>query len=123
MNNKWFLQDAIKLCKKLELIAPAFGGHVALTGGCLYKNGPRKDLDILIYRSTDEDPFDWDGFFGALERHGFQRKEDYGFCKKAWYFPEGEAGPLMCIDFLDPFGEGGYSQSDSNEIKIDGGNA
>lgn len=45
----WTQQEAIDLCIKLESIAPKYGYHVALTGGCLYKDGPRKDLDIVFY--------------------------------------------------------------------------
>lgn len=34
----------------VEQICVDFGYHVALTGGCLYKQGDRKDIDILFYR-------------------------------------------------------------------------
>ena len=46
----WDLVSAVDLCKQVESIAPDYGCHVALTGGCLYKEGPRKDLDLLFYR-------------------------------------------------------------------------
>lgn len=90
---------AIELCMHLEDIAPEFGGHVALTGGCLYKHGERKDVDIMIYRSTDEPPFRWDAFFKrAKEVLGIELVHDFGFCKKA------RMGEIT-IDFFDPFGE------------------
>lgn len=46
----WTQEEAIQLCRLLEALAPTFGCHVALTGGCLYKDGERKDCDILLYR-------------------------------------------------------------------------
>lgn len=46
----WTTHTAIELCIKLEMIAPKHGLHVALTGGCLYKTGARKDVDIILYR-------------------------------------------------------------------------
>lgn len=44
----WTQREAIDLCIKLERIAPAFGAHVALTGGLLYKSGQRKDCDFNV---------------------------------------------------------------------------
>src|SRR3546814_15766415 len=46
----WTLDDAVALCRKIEKIAPEYGAHVALTGGTLYKDGPRKDVDLLFYQ-------------------------------------------------------------------------
>lgn len=46
----WTQQDAIAWCRRAEQIAPAIGFHVALTGVCLYKEGTRKDLDVVFYR-------------------------------------------------------------------------
>ena len=59
----------------IESIAPKFGAHVALTGGCLYKDGERKDLDTV-------------GFNIMLT-------QDFGWCKKAVFFDKK-------IDFLFP---------------------
>ncbi len=42
----WTQEEAIELCRIIEDICPQAGCHVALTGGCLYKDGERKDLDI-----------------------------------------------------------------------------
>lgn len=57
----WTQSQAIELCIAIESIAPRFGYHVALTGGCLYKSASlvegirRKDLDLIFYcvRSYD----------------------------------------------------------------------
>lgn len=40
---------AIRLCRWLEPIVSRYGFHVGLTGGCLYADGNRKDIDIIIY--------------------------------------------------------------------------
>ena len=45
----WTQQEAIELCVRLEPVASAHRCHVALTGGLLYKEAPRKDCDIIVY--------------------------------------------------------------------------
>jgi hypothetical protein len=45
----WRLHDCVALCRLLEPIASQCGAHVGLTGGNLYKDGPRKDCDIVVY--------------------------------------------------------------------------
>lgn len=51
MKPMWTLEEAIDLAKKVEAICPSFGYHVALTGGLLYKEGPRKDCDLVFYQT------------------------------------------------------------------------
>lgn len=46
----WTREYAIDACHVLEQALAPLGMHVALTGGCLYKEGPRKDLDVILYR-------------------------------------------------------------------------
>lgn len=43
------MKAAIILCRTLEPLFQKFGYHVGLTGGCLYKEGERKDVDIIVY--------------------------------------------------------------------------
>ena len=101
--SKWSTDQAISWCIELERIAKKHGGHVALTGGTLYGQGLRKDLDIVIYRSADEPKFNWDEFFAEVELFlGITRGTDFGYCKKA----KTEDG--LDIDFFDPFEEGEY---------------
>lgn len=50
MTTDWTQAEAVALCKIIERVAPHAGCHVALTGGCLYKDGVRKDLDLIFYR-------------------------------------------------------------------------
>lgn len=97
----WTQQEAIEICKLLEEIVPSCGGHVALTGGCLYKEGPRKDLDILIYRIRHERCFNWKEFFKKVAIYGIILVYDFGWCKKAMFHGRS-------IDFLDPEASGEY---------------
>lgn len=46
----WDQEEAIAFCTAVEEICPYYGCHVAMTGGVLYKQGPRKDLDLVFYR-------------------------------------------------------------------------
>ena len=47
---EWLTQvSARNLCVKIEAMCVPHGFHVALTGGCLYKTGLRKDIDLVFY--------------------------------------------------------------------------
>jgi len=78
----WSREEAISLCCEIEAIAPAFGCHVALTGGTLYKGGLRKDADVLFYRIRQEPMIDKGGLLLALEKIGFLLGGDHGFVVK-----------------------------------------
>lgn len=91
----WIQKEAIIFCRELEEIAPKFGAHIALTGGCLYKDGMRKDCDIIVYRIRQVDAIDRAGLFDALATIGVKVKNDYGFCVKAKY-------GTWAVDFLFP---------------------
>ncbi len=82
---KWTQEQAIELCRKIEVLAPKYGCHVALTGGTLYHFGERKDADILFYRIRQVDEIDVDGLMGALGTIGVIPGEDFGWCHKATY--------------------------------------
>ena len=75
------LADGVELCRMIEEFCPQFGFHVALTGGCLYKDGDRKDIDILFYsvRQTDADR---DGLTAAMITHGVKLIRAYGWMTK-----------------------------------------
>jgi hypothetical protein len=62
----WNTNEAIELCKRLEPIAAQFKCHVALTGGLLYKDGPRKDCDIIVYKEKFDVLLDRDGLLAAF---------------------------------------------------------
>ena len=94
----WTTEKAIEMCVALEAVVPQFGCHVALTGGTLYKQGPRKDCDVLFYRIRQRKCIEMDGMWAALLKVGFQKLSGFGWCYKATYrgypvdcfFPEGE---------------------------------
>ncbi len=73
MKDLWTRDEAIQLCRAIEDICPAYGCHVALTGGLLYRAGDRKDADILFYRIRQVEAIDGEGLFGALARIGVER--------------------------------------------------
>jgi hypothetical protein len=100
----WFQEEAINLCCMLEAVAPKYGCHVALTGGLLYKEGQRKDADVVIYRHRQCPKIDFDGLFANWESMGVRRTKDEpagSFVIKAQW--EGKS-----IDFLIPEAEGFY---------------
>ncbi len=100
---KWTQAEAIALCREIEAICPPFGCHVALTGGLLYKDGPRKDCDLLFYRIRQVEEIDEDGLFGALSAIGVEKASGFGWCHKATYqgkqidcfFPEEQGGEYV----------------------------
>ena len=113
--SEWNQEKAVELCRKLEDFAPNYGCHVALTGGCLYKDGARKDVDILIYRIRQTPKIDIDGFFNeAKEKFDIIRTADYGWCHKA------KLGDLD-IDFFFPEndGEDGYGDDEHTDDRHD----
>lgn len=98
--SEWTQAEAIDLCRKVEAVCPQFQCHVALTGGLLYKDGPRKDCDLLFYRVRQAPCIDITGLLNALHDIGLSVWKDCGFCKKADYgnlpvdlfFPEEPSG-------------------------------
>lgn len=67
MAKSWSQEMAIQFCVLVEEIAPQFGAHVALTGGCLYKaEFNRKDCDIVLYRIRQKS-IDDVGLLAALQ--------------------------------------------------------
>ena len=97
----WRMEDAIEVCTLIESIAPEYGFHVALTGGLLYKEGPRKDCDILLYRIRERHDPDWQGLWEALFMAGIVKLHDFGWCKKASWMG-------LNLDIFDPDASGEY---------------
>ena len=108
---EWTQDEAIKLCAEIEAVCPPFGGHVALTGGLLYKQGPRKDCDILFYRIRQRDSIDLDGLWEALRAIGVERTRGWGWCHKATW--NGKA-----IDMFFPENDGGEYKSANTEESL-----
>lgn len=110
----WKTVEAMNLCRLIEQIAPEYGAHVALTGGLLYKDGERKDADILFYRIRQVDQIDSLGLFAAIERElGVKKVGGFGWCHKAEW--NGKK-----IDFFFPEEDGGEYSNDANEPEFVG---
>ena len=116
----WTLEEAIELCKIIEAICPQAGCHVALTGGCLYKEGERKDLDIMFYsiRQTKGIGETKPALLTLLPSiFQFELRRDFGWCCKATYkgkhidmfFPE---MPFCSEDRYPGVGTGAEDQID-----------
>ena len=81
------LKKARELCVEIERIAPTFGYHVALTGGTLYKEGERKDTDLILYGIRQESQ-DREGIEEELENPlglGFKFIDKVGWVSRAEY--------------------------------------
>lgn len=85
MSEQWLQSEAIALCREVEEMCPEYGCHVALTGGLLYKDGPRKDCDLVFYRIRQVEEINWDYLEQGLSMIGFTDFKFYGFCVKAKY--------------------------------------
>lgn len=110
---KWTQAEAFDLCARIEAVCPPHGCHVALTGGLLYKDGPRKDADILFYRIRQVEEIDVDGLMGALKELGVEPGDDFGWCFKASY--RGKQ-----IDFFFPEREGDeYPATESPDLAFE----
>ena len=77
-------QKAIELCIELyEHLSPK-GFFPALTGGQLYKDGNRKDIDIVIYRHRQmEHGFEIKDIEPFLIETGLYEFKHFGFVTKA----------------------------------------
>jgi hypothetical protein len=113
METKWTHSEAVDFCTRIEAVCPEFGCHVALTGGNLYKTGPRKDCDVVFYRIRQVPKIDREGLFAAL----FEKlnvltttsQDDWCFVVKGIY--EGRS-----VDFMFPeSSQGGYYPRSRNE--------
>lgn len=93
MSNMWTQKEALELCVKVEAVCPPHGCHVGLTGGLLYKEGPRKDCDLVFYRIRQCAEINEDGLYDALESIGMQLVGGFGFCVKFTYLGK----PVDCF--------------------------
>ncbi len=101
---------AVALCFAVEAIAKNHSCHVALTGGCLYKAGERKDIDLLFYRVRQVAAIPMPALFDELETIGLVARDRSQFgrwCVKCdWqglsvdcFFPDGTAVPAEGEDY------------------------
>lgn len=107
----WTQEEAIGLCVQIEAVCPEYGCHVALTGGTLYKEGPRKDLDLVFYRIRQIREIDIDGLFDALlQKVGIVRLDGDGWLIKAMMFDSKQR-----IDCFFPEGAGEEYDEDEDD--------
>jgi hypothetical protein len=107
---QWTQQEAIALCKLIEAIAPTYGAHVALTGGTLYKEGRRKDCDLILYRIRQVERIDVHGLLAALANTiGLTIVSHHGWCCKGTH--QGKS-----VDILFPECEGGEYQGNAKLV-------
>lgn len=77
-------QKGIELCQILHKKLSLYGYFPALTGGLLYKEGDRKDIDIVIYRHRQNiSDFEMHDIETALVDIGFAEIQYFGFVTKA----------------------------------------
>lgn len=91
----WTQKQAVEFCRTIEDFAPRYGCHVALTGGTLYREGERKDADLILYRIRQIPKIDVDGLVSALQSIGVEFHQTVGWCFKATFEDRS-------IDFLFP---------------------
>lgn len=100
----WTQEEAIEFAATLiEPYARANEYHVALTGGTLYKKGPRKDVDIVLYSHQQRDKGDRNKFEYSIRTYlpGMVLSPHTGRVTKAKY--NGKA-----VDFIYPEEDGEY---------------
>lgn len=103
---KYDLATGSAVATLIEPIVCKYGFHVALTGGCLYGEGGRKDIDLVLYRirqvSLEDVKRKQPTMFRELSaKLQMELVADYGFVKK---FLLGEI-PLDVMFPEDIYGE------------------
>ena len=87
-------KDGIVLCQRLnQFLNKKY--FVALTGGLIFQQGERKDIDIIIYRNRATMPFETIQLGVTLTAFGFTNLRYYGFVTKCEW--EGHS-----VDILHP---------------------
>ncbi len=109
-DSSWTLAQAVELAKRVEAVCPQFGCHVALTGGTLYKNGERKDCDLLFYRIRQVPVIDGEGLWEALRYVGLHKTKGFGWCFKAQFQPD----PSLPAKSVDCFVPEAYDGTNAN---------
>ena len=65
------LKRALKAAALLEAALSPIGYHIGLTGGCLYKDGERKDADFIVYPHSPDALKDDSEIMQAIKSAGF----------------------------------------------------
>ncbi len=84
LENPCAQDDGVYLCQQLYRVLQPKGFFPALTGGLLYKEGLRKDIDIVIYRHRQKiDAFETKDLADVLLEAGVEITNYFGFVTKA----------------------------------------
>ena len=75
--------DGLELCRIIHEKLNGKGFYPALTGGLLYKEGSRKDIDVVIYRNRQQEKFEIEAIEKQLEDCGLYEFQHFGFVSKA----------------------------------------
>jgi hypothetical protein len=87
---------AYALCTDLYKVLEPKGYYPALTGGLLYKEGKRKDIDIIIYRNRQKvSSFETVDIAHLLAEVNLNITASFGFVTKAEWFG-------MIVDIFNP---------------------
>jgi len=103
-------EQALGFARYLQDIAQQAGYNVGLTGGCLYKNGERKDMDFIVYPHDSE--YSRADFLLNLDDAGYAITEENEWLVKLsgdfdldlffMYRAGGGSGPNIAAPTIDP---------------------
>jgi hypothetical protein len=83
----WTQQQSIELVRALEPTIEAHGWNVGLIGGCICKDGPRKDADLVVFtRAFTMSVPNNSYLLDALANKGLKVVNNTGRIVKASYF-------------------------------------
>jgi hypothetical protein len=109
----WSLDAAIEFARQVERVCKHHKSHVALTGGCLYKGGNRKDLDLVIYSDTENGNMEYFNLQCAL-----QQTFKFNWGVRGTRVLKAHLKDGRIVDFIFPENEGEYD-GHGNEEEID----
>ena len=122
MSATWTQAESIEWCRRAEAVAPACGYHVALTGGCLYKDGERKDLDVVFYEIRGKRLADVFDLLDALSKANLIIGRGPADAPDTFVIKTNEPNTGRGIDLLFPEADGDYDDSHrglGEQAKID----
>lgn len=85
---RWTQDQAVLFSREVEMRCLRFRCHIALTGGTLYKDGERKDLDLMLFRERQEKVVDTKALFEDFRKIGLFQVSDHGWVVKFKYQPQ-----------------------------------
>lgn len=101
-------EKALELCRILYEGLKDYGYYPALTGGSLYKDGERKDFDIVIYRNRENLPFEIPDIEKYLSDCGVKIIESFGFVTKCTW-------EEFDVDLFNPESKGSNTYTENME--------